>query len=93
MSNARNTGLDNAQGKYIFFVDSDDYVEATHVQDLLPENDEDFVYGGYVCINPTGENCVQSIRAGVYQKANIVLLDNFQKKYSSLLEFGHVVIR
>lgn len=46
VSNARNTGLDNAQGEYIFFVDSDDYVKETHIQDLLPQNDEDFMCVG-----------------------------------------------
>lgn len=50
VSNARNTGLDNAQGEYIFFVDSDDYIKETHVQDLLPKEDEDFVYGGFVIV-------------------------------------------
>ncbi len=34
LSGARNTGIDNAQGEYLIFVDSDDTVEPTMVEDL-----------------------------------------------------------
>ena len=45
VSNARNTGLDMAQGEYIFFIDSDDWVEKTHIENLMPIEDENLVYG------------------------------------------------
>jgi len=41
VSQARNVGLDNASGKYITFVDSDDYIECEHIENLynaLKEN-------------------------------------------------------
>ena len=35
VSNARNTGIDQAQGEYIAFIDDDDYVSETYLEELL----------------------------------------------------------
>lgn len=35
LSSARNTGLEAANGKYVLFVDSDDYIELTTVKELV----------------------------------------------------------
>ena len=35
VSNARNIGLDNAQGEYVAFIDDDDYVSPTYLEALL----------------------------------------------------------
>lgn len=37
LSGARNTGLNNAVGKYVWFVDSDDYLERNVLQSLINE--------------------------------------------------------
>lgn len=56
-SGARNTGIDNAKGKSIMFVDSDDKVAPGHIESFasaLFNSDYDFVTGGYTKINETG---------------------------------------
>lgn len=40
LSGARNTGIDNAHGEYLIFVDSDDTVEPTMVEDLYTYAEE-----------------------------------------------------
>lgn len=42
-SSARNYGLDRAKGKYICFIDADDWVEKDYLQQLMPSADEDLV--------------------------------------------------
>lgn len=41
VSAARNIGLDNAKGKYIIFIDSDDYVEKNYVEELVKAIESD----------------------------------------------------
>ncbi len=48
VSSARNTGLDEACGEWIVFVDSDDYVSPRYLSDMLEEaEDADIVVSGW----------------------------------------------
>lgn len=45
VSNARNTGLKKANGKYIFFVDSDDWIETNTIEILVKNTCKDELVG------------------------------------------------
>ena len=57
VSSARNVGIDRAKGKYICFVDSDDYVEVSYLQELVGQmNDEvKFAFCCYYKVTERGE--------------------------------------
>lgn len=55
LSGARNTGVKNASGEYITFVDGDDWVEADLISSLLPKQREDIVIGKIVKNYPNKE--------------------------------------
>lgn len=54
---ARNTGLEHANGKYVCFLDSDDYIEEDYLEQLyqcLTQNDADVAVCGYYKELPNG---------------------------------------
>ena len=58
LSAARNTGLDMANGSYIFFLDSDDFLEKDALENMyrtLTDCNADLVIGAYQRVTTTGE--------------------------------------
>lgn len=54
VSDSRNLGIDNAQGEWICFVDSDDYIEKDYIEQLynyVIKSEADIVYSGIRVIN------------------------------------------
>lgn len=49
VSSARNTGIMNAKGIYICFVDSDDFLEENYLSDLIKTKENYFKYGNIWC--------------------------------------------
>lgn len=81
VSAARNIGLDNAKGKYIIFIDSDDYVEKNYVEELVKaiESDKNELA---ICGIKEIENKKVKIR-----KKRAKLTGNFYEDYFSLIDF------
>ena len=55
---ARNVGIENATGDYIYFMDSDDYIDLTTIEkacDLAKQHNADVVCFGLLCVNSSGE--------------------------------------
>lgn len=63
LSDARNVGIDKSNGEYIAFVDADDYIELTFVENMLNEakkNNSDIVQCAYERVYQNGK-CKQYI--------------------------------
>ena len=69
VSSARNLGLDNAQGEWITFVDSDDYIEENFLKSFEGNLDADLVVGNAVLLTcQTGRRTdLKCISSGCYK--------------------------
>lgn len=90
VSAARNWGLSKASGRYIAFIDSDDYIDKNmikHLVNLALENDADIVACGYYTFNNKEviEKCTPLPEIEILS-AQEAAIDSFSKtKYSCFL--------
>lgn len=85
LSMARNTGLNRATGKYIMFLDSDDFYEINSCEVLYNEirsKNADFVIGNYVHTKSNGEKWKEPFfDKDVYTRFKVSILD-YKKSFS-----------
>lgn len=74
LSSARNAGVEAAKGKYIWFVDSDDWIEAGSLKKLYDatcKDDPDLVKFNFVRIAETQEKTYSNALPGIYDREQI----------------------
>ena len=71
LASARNAGMDIAQGEYIFFVDSDDFLSGDRVKELYAkakELDADILHSTYKTVDEEGNEIYDSINSFTLEK-------------------------
>lgn len=86
-SSARNTGLDNAEGKYIYFMDSDDFIEHDTLEKLYntaEKNDTDMVIFKLINLD---DDTMERYPSTYYDMDYFIRIENRVFKYDDVLEY------
>ena len=81
---ARKTGISFAKGKYIGFVDADDYIEPIMFEELLKsikKCDADFIHTGYIEECPDSNNYIFEFEDGLFDLPQIEDREKFLTDY------------
>ena len=92
VSSARNLGLDKAQGEWISFVDSDDWIDNNHLECLIIGGitDNDFIFGGIkLCASSKSIKFVEK----KYEYKSLIDFINCNKGYRLNSPCGHLYKR
>lgn len=65
VSNARNLGIDAMKGKYLFFIDDDDYISSTCLQEMLSLQNGDVVVECYPYAFDDGDQSIEQRAYGL----------------------------
>lgn len=84
VSSARNYGLNKAKGKYVLFIDGDDFVDFDYVETFLKYKDFDLVVGGYRRIEE-GKNNIE-----IKPSQKIVTYENFKSTFFNKEAFKYI---
>ena len=87
VSHTRNVALDNASGKYITFVDSDDLVHKDYLQYLINEelkNNSDLIVCGFIERKITPDNKI-SDKKKIYKSNEFIKINNMK---NTILDFA-----
>lgn len=87
LSDARNYGLERAKGEFIYFMDSDDYIESNLLEDnlkIIQEENLDFVIFGYIQDDENAEGNL------IASKVVVPKLTTLTKGHSIELDSHHI---